>query len=400
MLEGYRLRPRTLLGATVLQIMPALKEQPQTRTALTTAQTLVQAGARAIIAAENGSLLNAMQATGAEWLPLVSDSLNPIKLHRSVRTLEQFIPAERVDIVHAFGPGAAWAARMAAAKFPIRIVTSLPDGPAPNSAVAHFLERTLAGGDRVIAASAFVAAPWIERYRISGDRIAIVPHAVDTAVLAPAAVSKKRIQAIREAWALTPADRAILVPGELNPANGQQLLIEVARTLANGGARNLVFVLAGSRAGAKRRLDDFSARARSRGVDGLFRLTPMPRDWPAALAAAHTIAVPALQPPGPGRIVAQAQAMARPVVVSDIGVLPEQLLAPPRMSDALRTGWLARPGDVASFGRALHLALTLDRMHYQAMAARGRQFAEFMFSPERVAAATHAVYTGLLARER
>ena len=36
---------------------------------------------------------------------------------------------------------------------------------------------------------------------------------------------------------------------------------------------------------------------------------------------------------------------------------------------------------------------------YRAMAARARQFAEYMFSPQSVAAATRAVYTSLLARD-
>jgi glycosyltransferase involved in cell wall biosynthesis len=91
--------------------------------------------------------------------------------------------------------------------------------------------------------------------------------------------------------------------------------------------------------------------------------------------------------------------MAKPVIVSAVGVLPENLLAPPRIADELRTGWLVKPDNIASIGRALHLALALDRPAYQAIAARARQFAEFMFAPESVAAATRAVYTSLLARD-
>jgi len=46
------------------------------------------------------------------------------------------------------------------------------------------------------------------------------------------------------------------------------------------------------------------------------------------------------------------------------------------------------------------LVLRLDETAYQALAARARQFAQFMFSPESVVAATRAVYTSLLARDR
>jgi len=42
-----QLSPRTLAGATVLQIVPALREEPVARTAVDVAHALLQYGARA-----------------------------------------------------------------------------------------------------------------------------------------------------------------------------------------------------------------------------------------------------------------------------------------------------------------------------------------------------------------
>jgi glycosyltransferase involved in cell wall biosynthesis len=141
-------------------------------------------------------------------------------------------------------------------------------------------------------------------------------------------------------------------------------------------------------------------RARERGVDALFRIVGHVADMPAAYAAADVVVVPAVQPPLYGRSIAEAQAMARPVIASEIGPLPENLLAPPRMPDDLRTGWLVRPGDPADLARALTTMLALDAAGYRAVAARARQFGEFSFTPRRVAAATLAVYASLLDVER
>lgn len=402
--EGYRLRPRTLAGATILQIVPGRREDAASRVALNIARTLLRSGARVVIAGDSGPLADAARATGAEWLPLASHTVNPVRLRYNMRTLEQFTATERVDIVHAFGATSAWSARAAAARMPVWTVTSLPDAPARRSPVAQFFDAALAGGDRVIAASAYAARPWIERHRIAADRIAIIPHVVDTALFAPSQVAPERVAGIRRSWGVGPGDRIILVPGGLPAGSGQQTLVEVARTLHNGGARNIVFICAGTdpklqAANIQAAAQELTRRASGRGVAALFRLVGTPRDLPAALAAAHVVLVAPRDPPHLGRIVAQAQAMGRPVVASALGVLPENLLAPPRMAEALRTGWLVKPDNVASIGRALHLALALDRSDYQAMAARARQFAEFMFSPESVAAATRAVYTSLLARD-
>jgi glycosyltransferase involved in cell wall biosynthesis len=100
-----------------------------------------------------------------------------------------------------------------------------------------------------------------------------------------------------------------------------------------------------------------------------------------------------------GRAVVEAQALGRPVIASTVGVLPESVLCPPRMRDELRTGWLVRPGDAGQLARALGAVLSLDVTAYEALGARGRQFAEFAFSPQSVAEAIRGVYTSLLARD-
>ena len=80
-------------------------------------------------------------------------------------------------------------------------------------------------------------------------------------------------------------------------------------------------------------------------------------------------------------------------------MLPEHLVAPPRMPEELRTGFVVRAGDAPDFAHALWRALTLDDAAYRRMSARARQFAEYMFSPESVADAMRSVYTSLLARD-
>jgi glycosyltransferase involved in cell wall biosynthesis len=398
-LEGYRLRPRTLAGATVLQIVPQSCGPVTSGSALAIARTLLHAGARVLVAGEAGPRTDAFQSAGAEWLPLATAVTNPLKLRRSVRTLEQIAAVERVDIVHAFAAGAAWLARMAAPRAPMWVVTSLPHATPGRTPGAYSFGGVLARGDRVIAASAFAARSWIERHRLIEDRIAVIPHPVDTARFDPSAIAPHRIDAVRHTWSIHPDDRAVLVPGRFAPENGQTVAIDAAYLLKKAGTGNVVFVLAGEANAQPTSVKALSKHARERGVAAQVRIVGLPRDLPAALAAAHAVAVPTLRAPTSAGMVAQAQAMGRPAIASDIGVLPETLLAPPRLAEELRTGWLVRPGDAASLAHALHCTLTLDPTRYQALAARARHFAKYLFAPERVAAATRAVYMSLLARD-
>jgi glycosyltransferase involved in cell wall biosynthesis len=139
--------------------------------------------------------------------------------------------------------------------------------------------------------------------------------------------------------------------------------------------------------------------AKRRETTELIRFAGHCPDMPAALAVADTVLVPAIEAPMLGRAVAEAQAMGRPVVASNLGSGPEHMVTPPEMPEDVRTGWLAEPGDAADFARALGLSFSLDKAAYHAMAARARQFAEYMFSPRSIAVATRAVYTSLLARD-
>jgi glycosyltransferase involved in cell wall biosynthesis len=176
-------------------------------------------------------------------------------------------------------------------------------------------------------------------------------------------------------------------------------VIDAARIIIGNGSRNIAFVFAGEETRHPRYARALRKQARMHGIDTLCRFVGHCADMPAALAAADVVVVAALEPPLSGRAAAEAQAMGRPLVTTTVGVLPENVLTPPRMKDELRTGWLARPGNVGELARAIGSALALNVTAYEALGARARQFAEFMFSPQSVAEAIRGVYTSLLARD-
>src|SRR5262249_7603238 len=136
--EDTHVSPRTLAGATILQIVPALREEAVARTAANVAYALLQSRARALDAAEGGPLVAERKAFGGEWVPLANATINPFKLRRSAQVLEQLIASERVDIVHAQSTGGAWSANMAAGQIAVWLVTTLPDVPAVKGLRAYW----------------------------------------------------------------------------------------------------------------------------------------------------------------------------------------------------------------------------------------------------------------------
>ena len=263
--------PRTLAGATILQIVPDLREGPVARTALTVAAALLQSGARALVAAEDGPLASELKAFGGEWVPLVNATANPLKLRRSAHTLEQLIASEHVDIVHAQSVGGAWIASMAAAQIAVWLVTTLPDVPVTSGLRAYWA-GALARGDRVITPSNFAAASVAARYQLTPDRITVIPRQIDIAAFDPARVDRARVEALRKTWQIPDDARILLVPGRVAPWNGQLMLPDVARALLDEGMRGFVFVLAGEHRTHRKYARFIADDARAKGVQAYIRL--------------------------------------------------------------------------------------------------------------------------------
>lgn len=391
-----RVLPRTLAGATVLQLVPALRDTPQVRTTIGAARALVQVGARAIVAGEPGAMVDELKSFGGEFLPYPSAGISPAKLRANADMLDRFVAEEHVHIVHAKSAGQAWSARIAASRNGIRLVTELPDLPPKRMWVAAFYMRALSHGDRVITHSMFNAQPMMERHRIPPERVVVIPRSIDLSYFNAANVSPERVESLRRAWGVPFGVRIVLVPGQIAARNGLLVLSHAVRILIDKGMTNVTFVLAGDDSRHPRFARKFWKRARAEGVDALFRMIGHHADMPAAYAASDLVVVPFISPPLYGRVVAEAQAMSRPVVATTVGPLPENMGTPPQMPFELRTGWEVPPGNATDLAHAIFTALALDPTAYRAHAARARQFAEYMFSPQRAAAAMLEVYTSLL----
>ena len=149
--------PRSLAGATILQVLPALRDDPASHAAVDIAFMLLQSGARAIIASDDGPLVSKLGGFGGEWLPMINETSNPLRIRQNARRLTDLISGERIDIVHAQSAGGAWSAIAAARRMPAFLVTSFPDRLPTHWWPDNRFRRSLTRGNRIIAPSSFIA---------------------------------------------------------------------------------------------------------------------------------------------------------------------------------------------------------------------------------------------------
>ena len=385
----------SLAGRTVLQIIPNLDAGGAERTTIDVAAALVRAGARALVASEGGRLASELQAVGGLWLPFPAASKNPLAMLLNTRRLARLIIAERVDLVHARSRAPAWVA-MGACRIADRLfMTTFHGAYGGRSSLKLRYNSVMARGDVVIANSQFTADMIARLYPQARERLRVIYRGTDLRAFSPSQVDRDRIARLREAWGVAPHERVVLLAARLTGWKGQKVLIEAA-SLLKGEFDDIRYILAGDPQGRDGYAKELDALIAAKGLKGVVSRVGHIVDMPAAFLAASVVAVPSTEPEAFGRSAVEAQAMGAMVVVSNLGAVPETVLAPPDAPPEGRTGWRTPPGDAAALAEALKAALTLGSTGREAIARRARAHVEKNFSLEQMTRKTLEAYLSLL----
>ncbi len=397
----FRHSGSSLEGRTILQIIPELDAGGAERTTIDIADALTQAGARALVASQGGRLVSELQAKGGWWIPFPAKTKNPLHMLINVGRLEQLLRDEHVDIIHARSRAPAWVAYWAVRRTRTPFVTTYHGAYAGQSAFKTFYNSVMARGETVIANSNFTSDRIARLHPFAADRIRVIPRGTDFRKFSPNAVDPQRVQHLREQWGVDSDQRIVLLAARLTGWKGQKVLIEAAKKLHDRGLTDVSFVLAGDAQGRDSYVRELDTRIAALGLKGIVRLVGHCADMPAAFLASSVVTVASTEPEAFGRSAVEAQAMGVPVVVTDLGAVPETVLAPPEVESNARTGWRIPPGDPQALADALENALGLGATARDSLSTRARAHVVSQFSLERMCADTLDVYTALLeAREQ
>jgi glycosyltransferase involved in cell wall biosynthesis len=387
-----------LSGRTILQIVPELGAGGAERTAVDIAAGLAAQGARPLVATEGGRLVAELQAKGGIWIPFPARTKNPLAMLANARRLRAICLEEGVELVHARSRAPAWSAFAATRALRIPFVTTYHGSYSGRSAVKVLYNSVMARGDAVIANSHYTADLIARQHPFARDRVRVVHRGTDLRQFAAQAVEPGRVQALRASWGVEPHLRIVLLAARLTEWKGQTVLIEAARLLVDRGFDDLAIVLAGDPQGRDGYVKELDALAAKLSLGPVVRRVGHCTDMPAAFLCASVVTVPSIEPEAFGRSAVEAQAMGAPVVVSDLGAVPETVLAPPQVAPGARTGWRVPAGDAAALAHAIGEALSLGASARDTLARRARLHVEAGFSLERMVGETLDLYSALVGR--
>jgi glycosyltransferase involved in cell wall biosynthesis len=369
----------------LLQVLPALRSGGVERGTLEIAEAQIAAGFRAIVASAGGEMVPALEALGAKHITLPLTAKSPLAIWRNAAALGALVRAEGVALIHARSRAPAWSALMAARRARLPLVTTYHGAYNEGFPGKRLYNSVMARGDRVIAISHFIADLIRARHGMEEARLRVIPRGVDPRRFDPGLVSAERLEKLRTAWGLPEGRPIIMLPARVTRWKGQMVLVEAMARLP-GDSLALLVGDAEERPAFRAELE---ARIESLGLKDRVRLVGHANDMPAALMLADVVIHASTDAEAFGRTVIEAQAMARPVIASDLGA-PRETVA-----EGV-TGWRTPPGDAAALAKAIGKTLALAAEERVALGARARAAVLSGYTTAAMQAATIAVYREVL----
>ena len=369
----------------ILQVLPALRSGGVERGTLEIAEAQIAAGFRAIVASAGGEMVPALEALGAKHITLPLTAKSPWAMWRNAAALAALARAEGVALIHARSRAPAWSALIAARRLGLPFVTTYHGAYNEGFPGKRLYNSVMARGDRVIAISHFIADLIRARHGVAESRLRVIPRGVDPRRFDPALVSPARLAALRAAWGVAEGQPIIMLPARVTRWKGQIVLVEAMAQLPG----DALALLVGDAAERPAFQAELQARIAGLGLQDRVRLVGHATDMPAALMLADVVVHASTDAEAFGRTVIEAQAMARPVIASDLGA-PRETVA-----EGI-TGWRTPPGDAAALAAALSRALAMTDSERAALGTRARAAVLSGYTTAAMQAATIAVYRELL----
>lgn len=382
---------QTALGS-VLVVTPTLDVGAADAGAVELVRILASAGFRIIVVSRAGRLVADITAAGGEFVPLDVSSNNPFLMLRNAIKLTRMARDRQCRVIHAFGRAGAWSAFIAARLCQIPLVTSCYKGFREQNIFKHFYNSIMARADHVIASSEQIAQLINDRYGTPWNNIAVVSCSIDLDRFDPDKVTRERIDAIRSAWGVKRETKVILITGRILRRKGHHVVVKAVKRLKEMGLNDFLCVFVGEDRGRTRYTGELWDLVLSTGTMDVIRMAAPVADMPAAFAAASVVVSAAIQPEGVQRAILEGQAMARPVIVSDLGAGADVVLTAPAVPESRIAGFRFQAGDDAELAAALLRLFSMPEPNRATIGRRGRDWVLGHFNTALVTEQTLRLY--------
>lgn len=371
---------------TVMQVIPNLGAGGAEQTAVDVNAALVAAGHRSIVVSNGGPRVNEIERAGGVHIYMPVHSKNPLTMWLNAQRLKSLVKKYNVDILHARSRAPAWSCYWAAQSTRVRFVTTCHAPFNIGGDMKRRYNSSIIKGDLVIANSEFVAHYLVDNYKITADRIRVIPRGIPLDKFEQSRVNADKMLRMAQSWRIPDVATVVLLPGRLTRWKGQMVLLDAMALLDR---KDVYCILVGDDQGRVEYREELEELIHIHHLEERVRLVGHCDDMATAYMLADVVVSASIEPEGFGRVAVEAQAMGRPVIATDIGGSKETVIPG-------QTGWLIPPEDPKMLAQAIEFVLGLTASEKEAVSQMSLAHVRAHFSKTQMTYATLLVYKELL----
>jgi len=352
--------PRT----TVLHIVADLEPGDPARETVDLAVQTQRAGWRALIASSGGLLVTEAERAAVRHTGMPLDQSSMLASWGNRMRLGALIQKERPALLHAHGINAAAQAGAVARAQRLPLVVDFTQ-PLPHRPRTRRILKRLGKLPCIVRVSSdYMARQLRDTFHWPADRLRLIPPGIDLQLYHPGSIAPERLQELSRLWRIPEHAAVILMPMPFTEGGGHELLLKALVPLKRD---DIFAVLIGNNRPASGVHTEIDALVDDHGLNGKVIMPDYCLDWPAACWLANVVVVPNTAPRGQVPELLAAQAIGRPVIVSDCGANCE-------LVQSGETAWVIPPRNISALSRALTEAAGLNTNQRLDLARRTRDF--------------------------
>ena len=309
----------------VMHLLPSLSSGGVEQVVLELCDGLCAAGVENIVVSAGGSMVPAIEATGARHITRPIGKKSLLTLLQVGRTAS-LIRAEKPDILHLHSRVPAWVGHLAVRRIPKNerpaIVSSFHGFHSVNA-----YSGIMAKGDRIIAVSRCMREHILENYPATPDSsIVVIPNSVDTERFNPEyGPTAQWLEKWYTDYPELQGKYTLCLPGRITRLKGAPHLGPILQQLRSKGIPAHAVIVGETKKGKEAYRDEVQAGFAAAGVAEHVTWTGHRRDLADVLCACDVTLSLTLQPESFGKTTLEALSLGRPVAGYEHGGVGEQL---------------------------------------------------------------------------
>ncbi|MBM3630643.1 MAG: glycosyltransferase family 4 protein [Alphaproteobacteria bacterium] len=377
----------------VLQVIPKLGYGGAETGCYDIAHYLPENNCESFIATSGGELLKFIDRKKVKVIRLPVQSKNFLLIIINIFALLFVILFYNISIVHARSRAPAWSCLIACKITGRKFVTTFHGTYNFNNKYKKFYNSVMLRSDLIIAGSNFIFSHIKNNYNNylnNKKKFLVIFRGINVDYFDPATKLEIDEKKLLKNWQISKDKKIILLPGRLTSWKGQEVFIDAINLInIELGYEAFYGVILGSDQGRdlyKKKLIRLSEKYR---LTKQLKFIDHCKDMALAYKISDIVVSASTEPESFGRVAAEAQAMEKPIIASNIGGSNEIVIDE-------KTGFLFDSGNAKSLSKKILKVLNLDQTSLKLMGVEGRKNVIKKFNVEKMCFSTYSEYKKLL----